>query len=73
MPKFESSRFNSVAVIAKAYTPTYTHTAELLYILSLLINIQIYTEIISTKNDNNLAKLKWIIMEHQFRGVFIKC
>ena len=29
MQKFESSRLNSVAVIAKTYTPTYIHTAEL--------------------------------------------
>ena len=33
MPKFESSRFNSVAVITKTYAATYihtyTHTAEL--------------------------------------------
>ena len=29
VPKFESSRLNGVAVIAKTYTPTYTHTAEL--------------------------------------------
>ena len=26
MPKFESSRLNGVAVIAKTYTHTYTHT-----------------------------------------------
>ena len=36
VPKFESSKMNGVAVIAKAYThihtytPTYTHTAELI-------------------------------------------
>ena len=26
MPKFQSARLNSVAVIAKTYTQTYTHT-----------------------------------------------
>ena len=29
MPKFESSRLNDVAVIAKTHTHKHTHTAEL--------------------------------------------